>query len=49
MFVNELFTYLTCAYVKSSTFFHMKRKILADFQICISVTLKLQAKFGENP
>ena len=28
MFVNKLFTY------------HMKTKILADFQICISVPLK---------
>ena len=47
MFVNKIFTYLTCAYlsktcfnVKSSTYyFHMKTKILADFQICISVPL----------
>ena len=42
IFVNKLFTYLTCAYlkskrcfnVKSSTyFFHMNTHILADFQI----------------
>ena len=46
MFVNKLFTQLACAYlkrlfnVKSSTYyFDMKTKILADFQICISVTL----------
>ena len=25
--------------VKSSTYFHMKTKILADFQICVSVPL----------
>ena len=50
MFANKLFTYLTCAYlkklrrcfnVKSSTYyFHMKTKILLDFQICISVPLR---------
>ena len=41
MFVNKLFTYLIWAYllkrffnVKSSTCFHMKTKIMADFQIC---------------
>ena len=48
MFLNKLFTYLTCAYlknkrcfnVKSLTFyFHMKTKTLADFQICISLPL----------
>ena len=48
MFVNQPFTYLTCTYlkskgrsnVKSSTYyFHMKTKIFADFQICISVPL----------
>ena len=48
MFINKLFTYLTCTYlkkekvfnVKSSTYyFHMKMKILGDFQICISVPL----------
>ena len=46
MFVNKLFTYLRCAYlrkcfnVKSSTrYFNMKTKILADFQICISLPL----------
>ena len=50
MFVNKLFTYLTCAYlkskrcfnVKSSTYyFDMKMKMLADFQICISVSLNV--------
>ena len=50
MFVNKLLTYLTRAhiskrkrgfYLKSSTYyFHMNTKILADFQICISVPLK---------
>ena len=49
MFVNKLFTYLMCTIskskrcfkVKSSTYyFHMKTKILADFQACISVPLK---------
>ena len=28
-----------CINVKSSTYFHMKTKILADFEICISVPL----------
>ena len=50
MFVNELLTYLTCAYlkqykvfnVKSSTYyFHMMIKVLTDFEICISIPLKL--------
>ena len=49
MVVDKFFTYLSCAYLKSkkrfnvkpSTFhFHMKTKILADFQICFSVPLK---------
>ena len=49
MFVNKFFIYLTCAYlkskrcfdVKSSTYyFHMKTKILADFQICINFPLR---------
>ena len=48
MFANKLFTYLMYAYlkskscfnVKSSTYyFHVKTKILADFQICINVAL----------
>ena len=40
--LNKLFTYLTRAYVKSSTHnFHMKKKILADFHICISVPLRV--------
>ena len=45
MFVNKLSTYLTCVYLKkrrfnvkcSTYYFPMKTKILADFQICISV------------
>ena len=49
MFVNKVFTYLTCAYlknenvfdVKSSTYhFHMMTKMLADFHICVSAPLK---------
>ena len=49
MFVKKLFTYLTRAYLKSKRcfnvkysiyYFYMKTKILADFQICISVSLK---------
>ena len=50
MFVNKLFTNLTCVYLKkkkecvnvksSTSYFHMKRKILADFQIDISVPLR---------
>ena len=52
MFLSKLFTYLTCTYlknkrcfnVKSLTFyFHMKTKTLADFQICISVPLRIEA------
>ena len=48
MFVNKRFTDLACAYLKkqktsnaksSTYFFHMKMKILADFQIYISVPL----------
>ena len=50
MFVKKFFTYLIsqahiseskrCVNVKSSTYyFLMKTKILADFQICISVSL----------
>ena len=48
MFVNKLFTISgahiskseTCFNMKSSTYyFHMKTKILADFQICISALL----------
>ena len=53
MFVNKLFTYLTCANFKSRCFnvksslhyYHMKAKILADFQICISVPLKELNRF----
>ena len=59
MFVNKLFTYLTlahsskskmCLNVKSSTYyFHMKVKILPDFQNCISVLLSnLVQHFWEN-
>ena len=54
MFVNKLFTYLTCAYlrkskrcfnVKSSTYyFHVQTKISADFQTCISVPLNQRLK-----
>ena len=47
MFVNKLFRYLTCTSlkksclkVKSSTYyFHMKTNILADFQICVFLSL----------
>ena len=36
-----------CFNVKPSTYyFHMKMKILADFQICISVTLTYLASFS---
>ena len=46
MFVNKLFTHLTCAYlkkrcfnVKSSTYhFHITTKLMADFQICIALS-----------
>ena len=50
MFVNKFFTCITCAYLKkgnvfnvksSAYYFHMKTKILADFQICISVPLNV--------
>ena len=51
MFTSKLFTYLTrlhisksktCFNVKFPTYyFHMKTKILADFQICINVPLRL--------
>ena len=47
MFVNKLFTYLTCTYlktfnVKSSTYyFQMKTEALANFQIRFSVTLNI--------
>ena len=50
MFVNQLFTYLTCPYVRcfnvkfSTYYFHMKTKLLADFQICISVPLTSEKK-----
>ena len=53
MFVNKLFTYLRahiseskkCFNVKPSThYFHMKTRILADFQICISVPSKQKNK-----
>ena len=48
MFVNKLFTYLTCAYLRSkrcfdvetsTSYFHIKMKKLVDSQICISVPL----------
>ena len=52
MFVNKFFTYISCAYlsiqkrcfnVKSlAYYFHVKTKLLTDFQICIGVnTFKL--------
>ena len=48
MFVNKLFTYLTCFNLKSSTcYFHVKTKILADFQIYVNVPLTIFAK-GSN-
>ena len=35
-----------CCNVKSSTYyFHAKRKVVADFQICISVPLRLNQTF----
>ena len=37
MFVNKLFTYLMCAYLKKC--FNVKTKVLTDIQICISVPL----------
>ena len=40
MFVDKLFTYLTCACLKKSHFC-MTTKILVDFQICVSVPLML--------
>ena len=50
MFVNELSTYLTFAESKrgfngksSTYYFHMKTKILPDFQIYISVPLTPEA------
>ena len=46
MLVNKLFTYLTCAYLKTSTYYvHMRTKILADFQVCNSAPLKQVAKY----
>ena len=48
MFFKKLFKYLTCANLKSKRclnvksltyYFHMKTKILTEFQICISVSL----------
>ena len=48
MFVNKLMTYLTFTYLKgkrfynvtsSTYYFYVKTKILANFQICISVLL----------
>ena len=46
---KQTFHDLTCEYLKSKTsfnmkfsiyYFHMKTKILADFQICVSVPLR---------
>ena len=56
MFINKLFIYLMYAYLsflikrffnmKSSTYyFHMKTKILADFEICISVPLSCYLRY----
>ena len=50
MFVSKLFTYLTCVYLKTQKLFYCEIGILfsyedediADFQICISVTLMLR-------
>ena len=39
MFVNKRFTCLTCAYLKTTYYFHIKTRIFADFQICNSVPL----------
>ena len=48
MFINKLFTHLTCAYLKDKScfiakfltyYFYMKTNMLTDFQICISVPL----------
>ena len=50
MLVKRLFAYLMCAYLKSERcfnvnfsayHFHMKAKILADFQIYISIPLRI--------
>ena len=51
MFVNKLWTHISnskrCFDVKSSTsYFHVKTKILADFQICISVPLSSQHRYN---
>ena len=50
MFVNKLFTYLRCAYLKKwkvfqceifNILFSYEDEVLADFQICISEPLML--------
>ena len=35
-----------CVYVKSSTYFHVKTKMLVDFQICISVPLRASTQLN---
>ena len=53
MFVNKLFKYLARAYLRkykgydeilSEHYIYVKTRMLADFQICISVPLKLGEK-----
>ena len=53
MFINKFFTYSRAHNSKSKRFFnaksstyyfHMKTKILADFQICVSVPLTVPVK-----
>ena len=56
MFVNKLFTYLGRAYLSISEskmcynvipsvhYFYAKTKMLADFQICVSVPLNIVKK-----
>ena len=57
MFVNKHFTYLRRAYLRkqkvlnnvipSVHYFYVKTKMLADFQICINVPLRLSFLFAE--
>ena len=52
MFINKLFAYLTskrCFTAKYSTYyFHIKMKILADVEICISVPLAIEGEIKLN-
>ena len=57
MFVDKLFTYLICGYLKKQKmflceifnyYFHMKTKVLPDFQICVSVPLMSNGKMRPN-